>query len=463
MNSKQHTLKDSVQFSGKGLHTGAKANMTLVPTGIDHGIKFQRTDLEGEPIIEANVDLVTDVSRGTTLEKNGAKVYTVEHVLSALVALQVDNVLIQLDGPEIPIMDGSAIDFVNGIEKVGLEEQNAFREYIELDHAIYYQESDREVDMAILPLDDYRVTVMVDYNSDVLGSQHATLNEFADYKKDIAPCRTFCFVNELEALLSQGLIKGGDLDNAVVVVDRSVTSADLDRLAKVFGKENIEIKEEDGFLNNTRVRFKNEPARHKLLDVIGDLALVGKPIKGQILAARPGHAANVELAKRIKKAYKSKKRKAPKYNPAEKPLLNATEIYQALPHDHPFKLVDKIVYLDQKSVVGVKNVSITEPFFAGHFPDNPVMPGVLQLETMAQVGGIFVLNTVEDPENYWTFFMGVKECKFRKPVLPGDTLVIRCELLAPIKRGIAQMKGEAFVGDTLVCETEILANITRKQ
>lgn len=461
MNAKQQTLKDSVNFSGKGLHTGAPVNLTLKPAGIDFGIKFQRIDLEGEPIIEADADLVVDVSRGTTIEKDGARVSTIEHVLSALVGLQLDNVLIQLDGPEVPIMDGSAIAFVEGIEKIGIEEQNAFREYIELDHAIYYNDPDRAVEMAFLPLDDYRVTVMVDYNSDVLGSQHATLNEFADYKKEISPCRTFCFVHELEFLLNQGLIKGGDLDNAVVVVDRSVKQDDLDRLAKLFGKGDVKVKE-DGCLNNTNLRFKNEPARHKLLDVMGDLALVGKPIKGQILAARPGHAANVELAKRIKKAYKGKRKTAPKYDPSEKPLLNASEIYKALPHQPPFQLVDKIIYLDHKSVVGVKNVSIAEPYFIGHFPQNPVMPGVLQLETMAQVGGIFVLNTVDDPENYWTYFLGVNECKFRKPVLPGDTLVIRCELLAPIKRGIALMKSEAFVGDTLVCETEILANITRK-
>lgn len=461
MNSKQHTLKDSISFSGKGLHTGTSVNMTLRPADIDHGIKFKRTDIEGEPTIDADADLVVDVSRGTTLEQNGARISTVEHVLSAIVGYQIDNIVIELDGPEIPIMDGSALAFAEQIDHIGLSEQNALREYIELDHAIYYNDPERSVEMAFLPLDDYRVTCMVDYNSDVLGSQHATLNELSDYKKEISPCRTFCFVHELEFLLNQGLIKGGDLDNAVVVVDRSVTEEDLNRLAKKFDKGEIVVKE-DGVLNNTNLRFKNEPARHKLLDVMGDLALVGKPIKGQILAARPGHAANVELAKKIKKAAKTKKRTAPKYNAAEKPLLTSSEVYKALPHEHPFKLVDKIIYLDQNSVVGVKNVTVSEPYFQGHFPDNPVMPGVLQLETMAQVGGIFVLNTVEDPENYWTFFMGVNNCKFRKPVTPGDTLVIRCELLAPIKRGIAQMKGEAYVGDTLVCEAEILANITRK-
>lgn len=461
MNTKQHTLKDSISFSGKGLHTGARVNMTLRPAEIDHGIKFKRVDIEGEPTIDADADFVVDVSRGTTLEQNGARISTVEHVLSAVVGYQIDNIIIELDGPEIPIMDGSALTFAEKIEEVGIEEQNAFREYIELDHAIYYNDPKRSVEMAFLPLDDYRVTVMVDYNSNVLGSQHATLNELADFKKEISPCRTFCFVHELEFLLNQGLIKGGDLDNAVVVVDRSVTDEDLKRLAKKFDKGEVIVKE-DGVLNNTNLRFKNEPARHKLLDVMGDLALVGKPIKGQILAARPGHAANVELAKKIKKAYKAKKKSAPKYDPSEKPLLNSSEIYKALPHEHPFKLVDKIIYLDHKSVVGIKNVAVSEPYFPGHFPDNPVMPGVLQLETMAQVGGIFVLNTVEDPENFWTFFMGVNNCKFRKPVVPGDTLVIRCELLAPIKRGIAQMKGEAYVGDTLVCEAEILANITRK-
>ena len=463
MNEKQQTVKGPVVVSGVGLHTGVHTTVTFKPAEINHGIKFKRIDLEGEPIIEADADLVVDVSRGTTLEKNGARVGTIEHALAALVGLEIDNALIEIDGPEMPIMDGSSIEFIEAIYEVGIQQQNAYRNFIEIGSGVSYKDANNEVELAILPLDDYRVTVMVDYNSPVLGSQHASLNNIKDFEKDIASCRTFCFLHELQMLHSQNLIKGGYLNNAIVVVDKVVNNDELKDLAKLFNKPNVEVKEE-GILNNVELRFKNEPARHKLLDVIGDLALVGRPIKGQVLAARPGHAANVAFAKKIKRlSENNRKLNVPVYEPNSRPLLDVNAVYDALPHTYPFRLVDKIVHLDETSVVGVKNVTINENFFQGHFPGNPVMPGVLIIEAIAQTGGIFVMKTVNNPEEYWTYFLGIDKCKFRKMVIPGDTLVIKCVLLAPIKRGIAQMHGQAFVGETLVAEAEILASIVKKE
>jgi UDP-3-O-[3-hydroxymyristoyl] N-acetylglucosamine deacetylase / 3-hydroxyacyl-[acyl-carrier-protein] dehydratase len=462
MKVKQHTIKSPVSLSGVGLHTGAKVTLTMKPAPENHGIKFQRIDLDNQPIIDADADNVTDVSRGTTLEQNGGRISTVEHILAACVGSEIDNLLIETDGIEIPILDGSSKLFLEAIESVGLQEQNARRDFIEITEPIVFSDISKQVDITVLPFNDYRVTVMVDYNSPVLGSQHANLNNVGEFKENISECRTFCFLHELQILHAQGLIKGGDLNNAIVVVDKQVTEAELDELAQLFNKPKVEVRGE-GILNNIELKFKNEPARHKLLDVMGDLALVGKPIKGHILAARPGHKSNVELAKMIKKAYKNKKQSnAPVYNPAEKPLLDSNEIYKALPHHHPFRLVDKIIHLDDTSVVGIKNVSIADAVFQGHFPDNPIYPGVLLLESIAQVGGIFVLKTVPDPENYWTYFMGIDKCKFRNPVLPGDTVIIKCELITPIRRGIANMTGKAYVNDKLVCETEVLASIVRK-
>jgi UDP-3-O-[3-hydroxymyristoyl] N-acetylglucosamine deacetylase/3-hydroxyacyl-[acyl-carrier-protein] dehydratase len=461
MHLKQHTIKKSVTLSGVGLHTGVVANMTFLPAPVGHGIKYQRIDIEGQPIIDADVDNVVDVSRGTSIEQSGARINTVEHTLAALVGLQIDNVLIQLDGPEPPIMDGSSIQFIHKLKEAGLEEQNALREFLEIDESIFYREPDREVEMAALPLDDFRVTVMVDYNSPVLGSQHASLNDITQFEAEIASSRTFCFLHELEALYKNKLIQGGDLNNAIVVVDRVISESELDDLAKLFNKPKVEVKTE-GILNNIELHHKNEPARHKLLDVIGDLALVGKPIKAQILAARPGHAANVAFAKKIKKSLLRGKANIPKYNPSQAPVLDINQISSILPHRYPFLLIDKITHLDDTTVAGIKNVTMNEFFFQGHFPDNPVMPGVLQVEAMAQIGGILVLNTVPDPENYWTYFLGIDNFRFRKMVLPGDTLIIKCELTAPIKRGIAKMNGRAYVGDKLVCEGAMTASIVRR-
>jgi UDP-3-O-[3-hydroxymyristoyl] N-acetylglucosamine deacetylase/3-hydroxyacyl-[acyl-carrier-protein] dehydratase len=436
--------------------------MTFVPAKPNHGIKFQRVDLPGSPVIDADCDNVVDVSRGTTLEQSGARISTVEHTLAALVGLEIDNVLIQLDGPECPIMDGSSQQFIGILKDAGTEEQNALRDFFEVQDSIFYRDPSRNVELAALPLDDYRVTVMIDYNSPVLGSQHASLNNIRQFEKEIASCRTFCFLHELEMLYKNNLIRGGDLNNAIVIVDRVVEPHELDNIAKMLNKPKVEVKKE-GILNNIELRYNNEPARHKLLDIIGDLALSGRPIKAQILAARPGHAANVAFAKKLKKAMlESDKKGVPRYNPSLPPVMDINQITKTLPHRYPFLLIDKIIYLDKESVAGVKNVTANEGFFLGHFPGNPVMPGVLQVEAMAQIGGILVLNTVPDPENYWTYFLGIENFRFRKMVLPGDTLVIQCDLVAPIKRGIAKMVGRAYVGNTLVCEGTMTASIVRK-
>ena len=462
MNDKQHTIKAPVTVSGIGLHTGVVSNMTFKPAPINHGYKFQRIDLPGQPIVAADVENVVDLSRGTTIEQNGARVNTVEHTLAALVGLQIDNVLIELDGPEPPIMDGSSIEFAKALLEVGLEEQNALRNYFEITSGISFKDEAREVEIAALPLDDYRLTVMVDYNSPVLGSQHASITNFNQFMEEVAPSRTFVFLHELEALYKQNLIKGGDLDNAIVIVDRVVQDEELNHLSELLKKPKVEVKAE-GILNNTELRYKNEPARHKLLDLMGDLALIGRPIKGQILAARPGHAANVAFARKVKKMiHEATIKTVPTYDPKKKPVMDINQIAATLPHRYPFLLIDKIIHLDETTVTGVKNVTLNEPFFTGHFPGNPVLPGVIQIEAMAQTGGILVLNTVENPEDYWTYFLGIDKCRFKRKVIPGDTIIFKCELLAPIKRGIAKMSGQAFVAGQLVMEAEMSASIVKK-
>lgn len=464
INPKQTTLQSTIELSGVGLHTGANVILRIVPAAENHGYKFKRTDLAGEPIIEADCDLVTDTSRGTTLEKNGASVSTVEHVLAALVGMEVDNALIEIDGPEMPIMDGSSLPFVHAIEACGIVELEADREYFEIPYNIHFTNEENNVEIIAMPVNEYRITVMVDYNSPVLGSQHAGLTNLSDFKTEIAPCRTFCFLHELEYLLNNNLIKGGDLNNAIVVVDREVKQNELDRLAEVFNKPKVEVTN-SGILNTLDLRYQNEPARHKLLDMIGDLALCGMPIKGQIMAARPGHASNVAFAKKIKQVMKKEIRRkqegVPNYNPNEKPLYTTKDIIKMLPHAHPFLLVDKILNKDEKSVVGVKNITYDQPFFNGHFPGDPIMPGVLQLEAMAQAGGILILSTVEDPENYGTYFLKIDNAKFKDKVVPGDTLIMKLELIEPVRRGLCVMRGRAWVGEKLVCEAEMMAQIVK--
>ena len=463
MNTKQHTIKEPVTVSGVGLHTGVDANIKFIPAKPNHGIKFQRTDLEGQPIVDADADNVVDISRGTTIEANGARIATIEHTLAALVGLEIDNVLIQIDGPEIPIMDGSSIMFVDALQKVGFEEQNALRNFFEVREPIFYRDSSRDVEIAALPLDDFRLTVMIDYNSPVLGSQHASITDIKQFPKEIAGCRTFCFLHELEELHKNNLIRGGDLNNAIVIVDRVVQDDELESLAKLFNKPRVEVKKE-GILNNIELRYKNEPARHKLLDVMGDLALAGRPIKAQILAARPGHAANVAFAKKLKREMDDPRTiNIPAYNPKLPPVMDVNEVMRTLPHRAPFLLVDKIFHLDDTTVAGIKNVTYNEPFFQGHFPDNPVMPGVLIVEAMAQTGGILALRAMGGTrEEYWTYFLKIEDCRFRKMVFPGDTLIMKGELLSPIKRGIARMKFQAFVGNTLVTESIMTASIVKK-
>ncbi len=465
MAEKQRTLNAPVKLIGIGLHTGEKVNLTLCPAPENHGYKFQRVDLENEPIIPADCDLVVSTARGTTLEKDGARIYTCEHALAALVGMQVDNVLIQLDGPELPIMDGSSQPFVEAINSVGCSEQESIREYFEFKENVPFEDLDLGVEFLAVPYDEYRLTVMVDYRSPALGTQHSTIYKIDDFEKDIAPCRTFVFLKELETLADQGLIKGGDIDNAIVLVEReNIPQSELDDLAKKLGKEDLQFEPTGiGTLNNCELRFANEPARHKLLDIIGDLALIGMPIKGHILAARPGHGGNVAFAKHIKGLIKEQKKENKRHFEIEKdPVYDINQIEKMLPHRYPFLMVDKILDLYEDRIVGVKNVTMNEPYFTGHFPGNPVMPGVLQIEAMAQVGGIFALNQVDEPEKYMTYFLKIDKVKFKRKVVPGDTVVFELKLLQPIRRGLVNMSGVAYVNGQTCAEADMLAQVTKE-
>ncbi len=462
MSEKQRTLKGPVTLKGKGLHSGVDVSVTFKPAPENHGYKFCRYDLPEKPIIRAMPENVVDTSRGTTLQENGNKIATIEHVLAAFYGKQVDNVLIEIDGPEAPIMGGSSLKFIKAIEKAGIVEQDAEREYFVVKEKIVYSNEENGVDMIVYPDDHLSVNVLIDYNSKVLGNQYAILDKISDFEKEISMCRTFVFFHELESLAKMGLIKGGDIDNAIIILDRKVKQSEIDRIADLFNKPHIKANSE-GILNNINLHFSNEPARHKLLDIIGDLALVGRPIKGRIVATRPGHFANTELAKRVKQEIKKEisKKSIPVYDPNQTPLMDVKEVRSRLPHRYPFLFVDKIIYMDDNSVVGVKNLTFNETFFQGHFPDEPIMPGVLQIEAMAQVGGILVLNSVPDPENYSTYFLKVDKVKFKRMVVPGDTLILKLELQDPIRRGIATMYGRAYVGDKLVAEGEFMAQVIK--
>jgi UDP-3-O-[3-hydroxymyristoyl] N-acetylglucosamine deacetylase/3-hydroxyacyl-[acyl-carrier-protein] dehydratase len=463
MTEKQRTLKESIVFNGVGLHTGEPVTMEICPAADNHGYKFQRVDLENQPIIKADVDFVVATDRGTTLEQHGARVYTTEHVLAALYACQVDNALIKINGPEIPIMDGSAILFVNEIERVGYEDQSADRDYFELNENIPWEDLEKGIEFLAIPDVNYRLTVMVDYNSPVLGTQHASMYQLGDFKKEIAKCRTFVFLRELEYLASNNLIKGGDLDNAIVLVDRpDVSQEELDRLAQLLGKDKLQVSIDGiGVLNSTKLQYENEPARHKLLDIVGDLALVGKPIKAHILAARPGHSGNVRFAKVLKEQIKKQQNQGRYFDLTKDPVYDVNDIERILPHRYPFLMVDKIIEIHENSILGVKNITMNEPQFTGHFPGNPVFPGVLQIEAMAQVGGIFALTKVDDPHLYSTYFMKIDNVRFKQKVMPGDTVVFELVLTSPIRRGLVEMSGKAYVNGKVVSEASMLAQIIK--
>lgn len=463
MMERQKTINKEVSISGVGLHTGVEVNMTFKPAPANHGIRFKRIDLEEAPVIAADVSNVTTVARGTTIESKGASVSTVEHALAALTGLGVDNVEIEIDGPEVPILDGSAKFHVEAIDKAGIVELEQQREILNLSKPLSYQDEANGIEMIALPADKFKVSVMIDYDEDILGSQHASIDCLTEFQAEIANSRTFCFFEELEQLLDHNLIKGGDLDNAIVFAKKGLEKEKLAKVAGLFNKEVVEVKE-GGYLNNVELKYDNEPARHKLLDVIGDLSLIGKPINAHIIAKRPGHKANVEFAKIIKSAMKEIKKleDVPTYDPNVEPVFTSEDISRLLPHKYPFLLVDKVIEISDSHIVGLKNVTRNEEFFNGHFPGNPVMPGVLQVEAMAQTGGIMILNTVPDPENYDTYFLKIDKTRFKNKVVPGDTLLFKLELLGPVRRGIVEMKGTTYVGNKIATEAVLMAQIVKK-
>jgi UDP-3-O-[3-hydroxymyristoyl] N-acetylglucosamine deacetylase/3-hydroxyacyl-[acyl-carrier-protein] dehydratase len=460
--AKQKTLAKAVTLSGVGLHTGLNVTMTFQPAEVGHGFKFKRVDLDDQPVIDALATNVTQTARGTTIGKENQAIHTVEHVLAALAGLEVDNCLIELDAPEPPIADGSALPFIKKLEEAGFEEQDEEKNYFTITEPIVYRNKKDGVELIAIPADEYQVTVMVDYNTNVLGTQNAHMEQISDFKEEFASSRTFSFLHELEFLLDNGLIKGGDLNNAIVYVDEEISPDSMVKLRKAFNKENVAVKP-NGILDNLELHHPNEAARHKLLDVVGDLALVGRPLKGRIIATKPGHEANTAFAKKVIQHIKKEENhnSPPKYDPNQEPLMDVEAIQHVLPHRPPFLFVDKILELSDTHVVGLKNVTMGEGHFVGHFPGAPVMPGVLQVEAMAQVGGILALSTVPDPENYLTFFLKMEEVKFKSKVSPGDTLIFSLRLLEPIRRGIVRMSGYAFVGNRIATEATLMAQISK--
>lgn len=462
MSDKQQTIKERVELRGYGLHSGQDVKLTFVPAPVDQGIIFKRTDIEGSPTVHAIAENVKDTSRGTNIAENGVEVKTIEHIMASAYALGLDNLTIEMDGPEAPIDDGSSKVFITALTQTGLKEQNKYKNYFELTEKYEYVDKETGVKFLAIPDDHFSLQVMIDYNSQVLGNQFAVLEDMADFQKEVAPARTFVFLHELESLLKAELIKGGDLENAIVIIDREVSQQELDRLAKLFNKPSVKVKPQ-GILNNLDLYYQNEPARHKLLDLIGDLALIGMPMKARIIASKPGHTANNKFARLLRQKIKTEKaqKDIPKVDLSAPPVLDIKGIRRLLPHRPPFLLIDKVMELGESHVVGIKNVTMNEPFFVGHFPREPIMPGVLIVEAMAQAAGILALNPLDDPEKYLTLFLKIENVKFKQMVVPGDTLILKCELSGPIRRGVASIVGRAYVNGKVATEAELMAQITK--